>query len=425
MLSSEKSLFQIGEGIEEQASNLSCIKEILLQCDGATRKKICDIYGFKLQMDGDDFLISHDGQRVGSGKVSVSGKSYAIEVYPKNTGLKINELFSYLGADLNKDYGKIHNLSHQGVEGRFGEYSFSFLLGLLSEISSFGAHFFHIYSTRKKVISKGKPHGRIVPKSFVKNQLIGKFDEFECEVLDNSQLRLFATVFYHTSKSVSNDLSKLGASTALKGVDVQLLTKVAASRLRPYILPGFSRQMLNRLSKPPYPFGVKELFFRCMKYWTNKGGFSASDSNHAMSFTGFSIRLDYLFEDYVGLLFEKLFEAEIDHIQKRRFSYSHTLDEDRLLEPDHVYVDKKNKKLTIVEVKYSNNVAVREHVAQLISYLDFQYTEWDGFDKVGLVVYPGNSPVCEKLTSFKHDVRIAKVTSDIELSKSIIHDQLC
>ncbi|WP_407507080.1 hypothetical protein [Vibrio parahaemolyticus] len=424
MLNSDKSLFQIGEGIEEQDSNLSCIKEILLQCDGATRKHICDIYGFKIQMDGDDFLISHDGQRIGAGKVSVLGKSYAIEVYPKNTGLKINELFSYFGAGLNKAYGSIHNLSYQGIEGKSGEYSFSFLLGLLSELSSFGVHFFNIYSTRKKVNSKGKPQGRIVPKSFVKNQLMGKFDEFECEILDNSQLRLFATVFYHTAMSVSNDLSKLGASNALKGLDIQLLTKVATLRLKPYVLPGFSRQMLNRLSKPPYPFGVKELFFRCLKYWTNKGGFSASESNNAMSFTGFSMRLDYLFEDYVGLLFEKLFGEKVEHIPKRRFSYTEEFDEDRMIEPDHIYVDKKNRKLTVVEVKYSNNIAVRDHVAQLISYLDFQYAEWDGFEKVGLVVYPGNFPSCKKLTSFKHDLRITKVTSDIELSKSIIHDQL-
>ena len=125
-----------------------------------------------------------------------------------------------------------------------------------------------------------------------------------------------------------------------------------------------------------------------------------------------------------SLFFETLFGEEIEHIQKRRFSYTEDLDEDRLLEPDHIYVDKKNRKLTVVEVKYSNNIAVRDHVAQLISYLDFQYAEWNGFEKVGLVVYPGNIPSCEKLTSFKHDLRIAKVTSDIEQSKSIIHDQL-
>lgn len=424
MLSSENSLLQVGAGIERYSANLAEIKNILLQCDGAIRKEICDIYGFKLQMDGDEFVISHDGQRIGSGQIALSGKRYSIEVYPKNTGLKINEIFSYFGEGLDKTYGKIHDLGYQGVDGKASEYSFSFLLGLLNEIASFGVQFFNIYSTRKTVATRGKPAGRIIPKAFVRNQLLGRFDEFECEVLDNSQLRLFATVFYHTAISISSDLSKLGSSKALSGVDIQLLSKMASSRLRPYIVDGFSRQMLNRLSKPPYPFGVKELFFRCLKYWTDKGDFSAAVTNHKMSFSGFSIRLDYLFEDYVGLLFEQLLEGGIEHIQKQRFPYTEDLGENRLLEPDHIFVDKKNKKLTIVEVKYSNNIAVRDHVAQLIAYMDFKYSPWVDYKRIGIVVYPGDVPSCEKISSFSHDVRISKVTSDMGLSKETISAQI-
>lgn len=416
----ENMLFQVGAKFEDYEENLSIIKDLLLQCDGPTRKKLCEIYGFKLQMDGDDFTISHDGQRIGSGQILLDGNSNSIEVYPKNTGLKLNELFTFIGEGLNKNYGKVHKLGHQGAESNVSEYTFSFLLGLLNEISSFGVQFFNTYSTRKLVITKGKPIGRVVPKAFVKNQLLGRFDEFQCEILDNSQLRLYATVFYHTAISINQELRGLLASKAFKGVDVQLLTQLATSRLKPYIVDGFSRQMLNRLSKPPYPFGVKELFSYCLKYWTEKGEFSAADTAHKMSFSGFSIRLDYLFEDYVGLVFEDIFNEHVKHIQKKRYGYTEHLDENRMLEPDHIFVDNLNKKLLVVEVKYSNAVAVREHVAQLLAYLDYKYEDWQDYNKTGIVVYPGDMPSCEKIDAFSHNVWIAKVTSNLKESSSVI-----
>lgn len=401
---------------EDEESSLENLKDVLLKCDGHLRKKICDIYGFSIQMDGDDYSIFHNGQTIGNGQVFANGSRYLIEVYSKNTGLKLDEFFTFFGDGLNSTYGKVHEIGLHGVVNAQSEYSFSFLLGLLNEISSFGVHFFNIYSTRKRISTRGKPIGRVVPTTFVRNQILGKYDEFECEVLDNYQLRLFATVFFHTAMSVTKELSFFDNSRTIKGLDIALLCKVASSRLKPYIIDGFSRQMLTKLSRPPYPFGVKELFLRCLKYWVDKGDFSAAENNNRMSFSGFSLRLDLMFEDYVGYLFDKLLGSNFEHIPKNRYSYSQDLDEERQLEPDHIYVDKSRKRLLVIEVKYSNKVAVREHVSQLVSYLDFKYDDWANYEKSGFIVYPGEFPKVDKINSFNHDLNVVRITSNIDES---------
>ncbi|KHT53260.1 hypothetical protein RJ44_19880 [Alteromonas macleodii] len=396
---------------EEYAQNLKVLTDILKRSTGNVRKKICDIYGFKLQLDGDDYLISHDGQRIGAGQVVVDGTRVHFEVYPKNTGIKLDELFGVYGDGLSKKYGKIHHFGRTSIEDKPDEFSFTFLLGLLHEIANFGTHFFNIYSTRKRIASKGKPIGRVVPDSFVMNQLKGKYDLFECETLDNSTLRLFATVFYHTAASVLKELQSLSIDEALSGANAQMLGQRSMSRLKPYVVDGFSRQMLNKISKPPYPFGVKELFFKCYKYWESKGSISAVHSKNEMAFSGFSVRLSDLFEDYVGIVFKKAYEYKYEYIAKRRFHYFKDESQERRLEPDHMFVNVKSKELVVVEVKYSNAVAIREHVSQLISYLDYKYEGLGTHKPRGILVYPGSTFTCTRLDSFKHNICIVTLSS--------------
>ncbi len=421
MINPKATLLQIGVKSDAYDQNMEKIRDLLLNCSGDVRKKICKIYGFKIEMSGDELLIYHDGKTVGSGQILINGIKNTFEIYPKNDGLKINEMVSYFENGI-KNYGAIHNFYHQGVESKLGDYSFSFLIGLLAEISSFGTHFFNIYSTRKKIISPGKPRGRIDQIAFVKDQLAGKHNIFACEVLDNKQLRQFATVFYFTAMSIVNDLNQISSSNVFKGLDVVRLKKIVSNRLRPYVVEGFSRQLITRLSKPPYPFGVKELFIRCLKYWTGKGQISAASNLSSMRFSGFSLRLNDLFEDYVGLVFDKVIKKE--KISGAEFRFSKDLTEDRSLKPDHIFIDDNEKKLYIIEVKYSNKVAVREHVSQLISYLDYKYDKWPNYEKFGFLVYPDDKVSCETLDEFNHKMKICKLNSIIDKSCNLIDSEI-
>lgn len=406
-------IITINTGENDSSSQFVELSKILVECSGKLRKEICDIYGFKLLIDGDNYIASHDGRKIGAGSISVNGRTYHFEIKPKNSGILFSELTNLFGHGLDGYYGNVHSFTQSGSTDIKSEYSFSYLLGLLSDLSNFGTHFFNIYSSRKRVISKGKPKGRIVPFSFVKSQLMGKFDQFECEVLDNSNLRLFATVFYHTAMSVSKELEFWTKTTAMSGIEAENMKKSVVAKLKPYIVDGFSQQLISRLSRPPFPFGVRELFSKCLRYWKSNGDISCASAGPKMNFSGFSIKLDALFEDYAGILFARLFN-NCQHLPKNRYEYAREIDNVRQLEPDHIFVDIESKRLIIVEVKYSNNIAVREHVAQLIAYLDYKYAGLEAYDKIGILVYPGLEPECTYLDSFSHNISVAKINSNID-----------
>src|SRR5690606_36498901 len=124
----------------------------------------------------------------------------------------------------------------QGSEQQPNEYTFSFLLGLLKEISAFGIQYFNIYSSKKLIVTKGRPIGKIIPKDFVVNQLHGNVSDFHCEILDNTQLRQYATIFYQTAIAIGNDLQIISKTDALDGADIKSLITTATSKFKPFIV---------------------------------------------------------------------------------------------------------------------------------------------------------------------------------------------
>ena len=396
------------------------LANVLKSVSPAVRKAICDSYGFKLQLDGGDLNLSHDGQRIGSGSVSTNEATYFIDVVSKSDELRLEELSEHFGSkNLTSVYGQIFTCSDRGVGQGEDSYSFAFLIGLLEEISTFGTHFFNIYSTKKRAVYKARPIGKLIGESFIKNQLLGKYDVFEVEQLDNSEAKKYATVFYHTAISIYEDLERWRTGQVLDGLDIDVSHRQAVMRLKPFADNQFTTQLLIQLSKPPFPFGVKELFLKCLRYWRSKGRVVGKQSHERMAYTGFALRLNNLFEDYVGLVFEKSFPKHVTHMPKGSYVYGENLGFYRALEPDHIYIDQNNKTLTIVEVKYSLVIGVREHVAQLIAYLNYQYPEWSDCEKTGILVYPG-TPKVTKLSEFASKVYVAEVSSDLSASSSML-----
>jgi hypothetical protein len=99
-------------------------------------------------------------------------------------------------------------------------------------------------------------------------------------------------------------------------------------------------------------------------------------------------------------------------IPKVSYPYSfdfndHRFPDDRIqreIEPDHIYFDQEAGDLVIAEVKYSNHLAVREHVAQLIAYLSYGAYPFVTKTRTGLLVYPGTQLSCEKIPNFRANI---------------------
>ena len=64
--------------------------------------------------------------------------------------------------------------------------------------------------------------------------------------------------------------------------------------------------------------------------------------------------------------------------------------------------------LVIAEIKYSNQMAIREHVAQLIAYLKYDSYPFPTQNRTGFLVYPGKSLAITKIPCF--DVEIYMLT---------------
>jgi hypothetical protein len=66
----------------------------------------------------------------------------------------------------------------------------------------------------------------------------------------------------------------------------------------------------------------------------------------------------------------------------------------------------------VAEIKYSNNLAIREHVSQLISYLSYNSYPFQIENKTGLLIYPGDTLKVEKIPNF--DANIFLVTLPVK-----------
>lgn len=409
----------------ENEEDIALFTEALTSCNGQVRKTICDLYGFSLIFDGDDIKVAHDGQKVGSGRFSANNTYYTFDIFPKSEGVNISELLQIYFQNFNKPYGTLHEINQQKVGFTESEYSFAHLIGLLKEISNLSAGFVNIYSKKKLIKSKGSVRGRIISNSFVCNQLLGNLDLVESEILDNQEMKEYATVFYYTALSILERINSSSIDKAFKNFDSNALFNKVKSILKPYVTNRISAQTLIRLSKPPFPFGVRELFFKCYHYWMSSGALSTGSNGKDMAFSGFTIQLDKLFEDYVGLILQMALSTEYRALPKQNYYYKVSDNHnDRALEPDHMVVETSSSKMHIVEVKYSNDIAPREHVAQVISYLDYNYKTYNDFNKTGLIVYPGETESFSVLNAFSHKVGVVTITSNLEKSKNFIADAI-
>jgi hypothetical protein len=144
-----------------------------------------------------------------------------------------------------------------------------------------------------------------------------------------------------------------------------------------------------------------------MRYWKWKGIFATSNSRSSNSFWSVSIALDYAFELYAGHIIGKML-SQSTKLSKQRYGFSLPIKDlrfpkdkiEREIEPDHIYLLGENNATVIAEIKYSNQLAIREHVGQLMAYLKYSEFPFSSENRIGLLVYPGQSLLLQRIPNF-------------------------
>ncbi len=180
--------------------------ERLSQANKRVREEICTDFGFKLGFDYEGVRLEHDGRKVGFGGFDSCGYKLTFSVYPKVENFDLRALFDCI-QNLNS-FNKIVSIKNgqaTNAQNESNMYSWTFLLGLLSDINEFGTHHFSVFNSKKILTGRNSVIGRPIAKSLALNFAKGKLG-IDCEVLDNFRQRQYASLFLATAKFALRDL---------------------------------------------------------------------------------------------------------------------------------------------------------------------------------------------------------------------------
>ena len=380
----------------------------LRQAPPLVRDRIFRQFGLTLVFDAEGLRVDYDGRKVGFGSFSSKQGKTTFSISPKVDDFDVRALFNCIDS-LNL-YCKIVQFESNQVadvhEEEENQFSWAFLLGLLEDINNFGVHHFLIFNSKKVLSGRSSVIGRPVAKSLVMNMARGRFG-IDCEVLDNYRQRQYASLFFATAKSIFHDLMSWQAVIKRSNAHLSGTYNSIAAKLKQFSDVPFSSALLLELSHPPYTYGVKTLLMKCLRYWRWKGMFATTNSTNSNTFWSVSLALDTAFELYAGQMLKRML-GKNEKIPKASYPYSFEFKDPRFpndriqreIEPDHIYLDRDAGDLVIAEIKYSNHLAIREHVAQLIAYLSYGAYPFVTKTRTGFLVYPGTELSCEKIPNF-------------------------
>jgi hypothetical protein len=382
--------------------------DALRHAPAQVRDEICELYGLKLVFAGDGIRIDYNGQRIGFGGFKTPAGLVSFSIQPKTDGLDVQSLFDAIDSyHLTDKVVQFDDGRESSVSEQEKEFSWTYLLALFEEIADFSAHNFLIFNARTKVTLRGGLRGRAIAKSLIINNITGRLG-IECEVLDNLKQRQYATFFLETAKQVFRDLK--GWNAIIRRTDHATQSKMHSinAKFAPFADVPFSLTLVRMLAHPPYSYGVRPLLERCLQYWRWKGIYAAQEGGQKGAFWSVSIALDRAFEVYAGHVLDKSLHG-FRGLPKEKYDYHISLDGDsddlpeqpRAIEPDHIFINEAAETAIIAEVKYSNNHAPREHVAQLISYMQYKgFNDRVPQKRVGVIVYPGSAYKISEITGF-------------------------
>ncbi len=402
----------------KEASNFG---SLLLKSSPVIRERLRKSFGLSIDISFDPLRLIHDGQRVGIGGFQSVQGAVNFTIGPK-VAFRVEELVHAM--QTSKSWSHLvrisrNSLTSPAVSGA-SDFNPAYLLSLLQEIADYAARHVDITHRRRKEFVGWAPKGRPLIADTIRRITSGRCDGLVCEVYDDRAFQPYADILVATSESLCQALQQWGQLVRPAHADIEKLRRRINSVLAPAASGHFSMGLLLRTCRPPFPFGLRQLLYNCMRYWQWRGMIRIADQSVAsLGYWELILRLDDLFEAYVGETWEK---ALIEEFEKNSLvPYYFRIGDSNVttpLKPDHMFRDRRRERLIVVDAKYRIDIGSSDQLYQLLAYLDFIYPDEDGFkSRIGVLVYPSLSWKCDEVKGFRHRIFCVQmpVTSSFDI----------
>ena len=371
--------------------------ELVLQSSGQVRRILAKEFGLSISLVDDPIRVVHDGRKVGIGSFSTPKGEVNFSISPKEESIRLKTLFQALGPDAAKSQVRFDRATAIApTTPREDDFTPAFLLGLLEDISSVSVQFLAAALRKKNVLVRGGVRGRPLIRKYVMDLILGRGFGIYCEVLDDESLREYTVVLVATAVDVVSLLRGWEEMLLAAEHDPKKSLNYIVSRFGVRDATEFRLPLLFRLCRPPFPYGLRDILYKCLQYWRWRGDFgTAEDRTHLLGFWRMSIGLDDVFERYVQKIWRESLGEGFEDKGKQKYTYSikgfDGSKADRSIEPDCIFLDKTSGTLFVVDAKYRTDVGARDQVFQMVTYLDYTYPDLENVNsKVGVLVYPGD-----------------------------------
>lgn len=381
---------------------------LLLKSPPSVRERLRKNFGLSIDVSFDPIRLMHDGQRVGIGGFQSTYGPVNFTIGPK-VAFRVEELVDAMQAS--KSWSHLVRISRESltspVASGTSDFNPAFLLCLLQDIADYAARHVDITHRRRKEFVGWAPRGRPLIADTIRRTASGRCDGLVCEVYDDRAFQPYADVLVGTAESVFQVLNRWGQLVRPVQAEVENARRRIKSVLAPAGSGQFSMGLLLKTCRPPFPFGLRQLLYNCMRYWQWRGTIRVADQSMTnLGYWELILRLDDLFESYVGEIWgtalSEAFEKSSLVPYAFRIGDFHSSNE---LKPDHLFRDRHQGRLIVVDAKYRVDIGSSEQLYQILAYLDYKYPDENDFPhRIGVLVYPSLSWKCSEVKGFRHQI---------------------
>lgn len=400
---------------------------LVMQAATSIRDMLTKSFGLSLNLKSADIRIVHDGRRIGAGAFRVHGEQVNFVISPKLAQQDFALIFDALASHTEELRTHFHLVSPAESVPAVGEqdlFTPFFLHALLHEIVEASVHLFNISLKTNTVIARGGVRGRPLLQKSATNMITGRGWGLFCEVRDPAGLRDYAVVLLETAKSIERRLSDWAEIWPQSDLAYHSKKQFVLTHLQSLSHARFTRALLYKVCRPPFPYGLREILYKCLRYWEWQGRFKASETDASgFDYTSVVIFLDKIFEIYVREVWRHSLRSGVVLRSQYNFPYTVELCNEDVavhsstgsIKPDHIFWDQLNKTLLIVDAKYSREVGAEEHLYQMLSYLSYDYPDYQTDRRCGVLVYPGTNWKVEQLVGFSQKIYCIQIPIQSEL----------
>jgi len=417
------SIFSFNDKASFLSEESEAFAEVLLRSDPDIRRCVLKGFGLTIELKADPPRISHDGIRIGMGSFETEdGSSVHFTISPKTDAVALRNIYKALAnSSVQFQHARFESLSEIApAEDAPDGFTPAYLLSLLNEIADSARHLLGTIFEKKQLRVRGGIRGRpILVPSFTSMRL-GRGIAFACDVLDDRGLRDYAVVLLGTAQSIVELLRDWGRLVGDRAEVELAKMRFISSRFGLWDTSAFSASTLYKICRPPFPYGLREVLYRCLRYWQWRQGIHMAEPGSAtFRYYHLVVNLAKLFELYVSESWSLSAAPDFRTLDAGPYQYGidgiDGISEERRIEPDHFLLNASKKILVVIDAKYRDDVGASGQVQQIVAYTSFCYENsgsLSGFigereasrKVVGVLVYPASDWQVGRVTGFSQPI---------------------